>query len=508
MYKTPIRILLVEDSPSDAMLLRQMFPRLGKDGWDLVHVERLSDAIDACSADSIDAVLLDLSLPDSDGLETVAEFRAAAPTIPIVVLTGFDDEDFALEAVATGAQDYLVKGQITAQLLLRTICYAIERGQIVRQLQDSERRFRGIFDQTFQSMRLLTPEGIILEVNRTTLDLSGTKPEDCIGKPLWEITDWNYSQETQEWLQTAIANARNGQLIRKQIQVQRACNQMVWMDFSLKPLKDEMGKVVMLIAEGRDISEIKRAEAEILRMLEQEQQLNELKTSFISMVSHEFRTPLTIIRSSTELLQRYYHKWTQEKQDQFFERIQKGIRNMLQLLDEVLLLGKAESGKLQYEPAPLDLENFCRELTETFQLNAGSRHTINFTCQGKCHQAEMDELLLQHIFPNLLSNAIKYSPEGGIIKFDLICQDGTVTLRVQDRGIGIPLKDQANLFETFQRCSNVGQIKGTGLGLSIVKKCVELHKGQIDVESEVGMGTTFTVKLPLYPPSFSMAQNP
>ncbi|MBE9126817.1 MULTISPECIES: ATP-binding protein [unclassified Coleofasciculus] len=498
MYKTPICILLVEDSPSDAMLLCQIFYRLGKDGWNLVHVERLSDAIDIGNSDSIDAVLLDLSLPDSDGLETVAEFHTSLPEIPIVVLTGFDDEDFALEAVAIGAQDYLVKGQITDQLLFRTLRYAIERGQILKQLQESERRFRGIFEQTFQSMRLLSPEGNVLEINQTALDFCGSKQEDIVGRPLWELKSWNYSQATQDWLKTATANARQEQFVRGEVQMRGAGDGMVWVDFSLKPLKDETGKVIMLIAEGRDISDRKRAEAEIVKALQQEQELNELKTSFLSMVSHEFRTPMTIIQFSAELIEKYNQKLTEEKKSKYFERIQSSIKNVLQLLDEVLLLGRAESGKLQYQPTPLNLKEFCDELTETLTFNASSQHNITLTYQGDATQVEMDEFLLQHILANLLSNAIKYSPEGGNIGFNITCQNGTATFQIKDEGIGIPLKDQNRLFETFERSSNVGQIKGTGLGLSIVKRCVDLHKGQIEVESGEGVGTTFKVMLPLF----------
>ncbi|MEP0750962.1 ATP-binding protein [Trichocoleus sp. Lan] len=496
MYKTPIQVLLVEDSPSDANLLRQLFSRSNQEGWQLVHVERLGDAIEACSADSWDVALLDLSLPDSDGLDTVAQFRIAAPDIPIVVLTGFDDEELALQAVATGAQDYLVKNQITMQLLVRTIRYAIERGQILKQLHESERRFRGIFEQTFQLMGLLTPEGKILEVNQTVLNFSGLQLEDYVGHLMWQTKCWNYCQESQDWLKNAIAYAANGHFVRHEIQVQGELNVMLWIDFSLKPLTDETGKVVLLIVEGRDISDRKLAMTEILKALEQERELNQLKSNFVSIVSHEFRTPMTTIRMSAELLRAYNQSLTEQKRNEYFERIEGAIGNMLHLLDEVLILGQTQAGGLQFKPARLDLEKFCWDLTATLQACATRQHNIIFTCQGKRPQVEMDEVLLRHIFTNLLSNAIKYSPQGGNIYFDLVFQNGEATFRLKDEGIGIPLKDQQRLFETFHRCSNVGPIQGTGLGLSIAKMCVDLHRGEIQVESEVGIGTTFIVTLP------------
>ena len=154
---------------------------------------------------------------------------------------------------------------------------------------------------------------------------------------------------------------------------------------------------------------------------------------------------------------------------------------------------------MQYDPTPLNLENFCRELIEVLQINTNEQYIITFTYQGNGSLVETDEKLLRYILSNLLSNAIKYSPKGGNIQFDLNCQADTVTFQIQDQGIGIPIDDQANLFEAFQRCSNVGTIQGSGLGLAIVKKCVDLHQGQIQVSSEINVGTTFTVVLSLNP---------
>ncbi len=246
----------------------------------------------------------------------------------------------------------------------------------------------------------------------------------------------------------------------------------------------------------RDITERKQAEADIRHALEKEKELHELKSRFVSMTSHEFRTPLTTILSSAELLQDYGSIWSEEKKLKHLQRIQIAVKHMTGLLNDVLLIGKAEAGKLEFNPTPLNLVQFCRELVEEMQL-AAQNHTIVLRTAGKCANACMDEKLLRHIFTNLLSNAIKYSPSGGTVKFEFIPEQKAAIFQIQDQGIGIPQADQTQLFNSFHRASNVGTISGTGLGLAIVKKSVDLHNGQIFVKSEVDSGTTFVVKLPL-----------
>lgn len=245
-----------------------------------------------------------------------------------------------------------------------------------------------------------------------------------------------------------------------------------------------------------DSNESKRVAAEISKVLSKEKELGELKSGFVTMTSHEFRTPLATILSSTELLEHYSHKWTEEKKLSHLQRIQVAVKHMTELLNDVLLIGKAEAGKLEFEPTPLNLVQFCRDLVEDNQVSTDN-HTIAFCSQGQCTNACMDQKLLRHILVNLLSNAIKYSPQGGTVHFDLVCNQEVVTFQVRDEGIGVPVADQAELFAPFHRASNVGTISGTGLGLAIVKKSVDLHNGKLTVESEVGVGTTFIVTIPL-----------
>jgi len=251
-------------------------------------------------------------------------------------------------------------------------------------------------------------------------------------------------------------------------------------------------------AELRTANEqLRQAHEEVSRALGKEKELGELKTRFISMASHEFRTPLTTILSSAELLEHYSRQWTEDKKLEHFRRIQTATKNMMGLLDDVLVMGKVEAGKLRFIPAPIDLDKFCRDIVEELRLSAGAKHSLVLTVQGDATQAHMDETLLRHILSNLLSNAIKYSPPGSIIQFELACRDGQAVFQINDQGIGIPPEDQAHLFETFHRAANVRNIAGTGLGMAIVKRSVDLHGGTIDVASQIGVGTTVTVSLPM-----------
>ncbi|ARV62646.1 PAS domain-containing sensor histidine kinase [Nostocales cyanobacterium HT-58-2] len=274
-----------------------------------------------------------------------------------------------------------------------------------------------------------------------------------------------------------------------------------WIWDSSFPVYNNLGEVYRRVGIAQDITERKLAE-ETRLALEKEREISKLKSDFITIASHEFRTPLTTILLSCELLQNYGDQLPYDKKKRHFDKIKSSIKNLNQILEDVLIIGKTEAGKLEFEPTHIDLISFCIDLVEQLQMSAGENYYINFVeqCTYGCQREDlplMDEKLLRHILTNLLSNAIKYSPQGGNIQFELICEPKSVIFRIQDEGIGIPEEDQKKLFTSFFRSSNIGNLPGTGLGLTIVKNAVELHGGQITVESQVGVGTTFTVVLPL-----------
>ncbi|MEH1922271.1 ATP-binding protein [Nostoc sp.] len=230
--------------------------------------------------------------------------------------------------------------------------------------------------------------------------------------------------------------------------------------------------------------------------LAKEKQLNVFKSQIIATVSHEYRTPLTSILAAASTLVKHSQQLDESKQERFLGIIEQKARYMSKLVDNMLLVNQFELEKPKFKPIPLDLLQFFSDLIEQERETAGDRHELIFQITGNHQEFWGDRGLLQQIFINLMSNAIKYSPNGGTVEFHLIGKQSEVIFYIKDRGIGIPVTDQENLFQPFSRGSNVDTIPGTGLGLAIAKGCVELHGGNIALWSEVGKGTQVTVSLP------------
>jgi two-component system, chemotaxis family, sensor kinase Cph1 len=229
--------------------------------------------------------------------------------------------------------------------------------------------------------------------------------------------------------------------------------------------------------------------------LAQEKQLNLLRSCIVSTISHEYRTPLAIIQSSAEILERYYPKLTHEKILAHCQRVQASTKQLDHLVSQMLMVGQAQSTDLKCYRDAVDLKDFCCRVIDEMNAAAPSV-TIAFTQQGHHTIAHLDETLLHHILTNLLSNAIKYSDPNSIVELELTCTEQAASFSLSDTGIGIPQAEISQLFEYFYRASNVGTRPGIGLGLAIVKQCVDLHGGTIVIDSAEGLGTKVTVKLP------------
>lgn len=244
---------------------------------------------------------------------------------------------------------------------------------------------------------------------------------------------------------------------------------------------------------------LKRQESERMQQkLAQEKELSELKLEFLALVSHEFRTPLSVILGSAQLLKDTLADKVERSRLRSLTRIESSAKAMKQMFADVLTIARADAGKLEYQPSWLELQSFCLNLVEDMQLSDQQQHVIRLIDLGDRTHAWLDEALIYSALSNLLSNAIKYAPLGSNIDFILDGKIDMITFQVKDEGMGISPEEQATLFEPFVRGVNVKSIIGTGLGLALVKRCIDLHQGEIAIDSEVGAGTTFTIHIPQF----------
>lgn len=243
-----------------------------------------------------------------------------------------------------------------------------------------------------------------------------------------------------------------------------------------------------------EITQRTQAEEDLKEALLKEKELHELKSRFVTMVSHEFRTPLSVILSSADLLDRYGERLSASEKQKYHQRIQNAVEHFTRLMDDVLFIGKVSSGQLGFHPAPLNLESFCKDIV----IEAGgSLQRINCLYEGNRQEVLMDGNLLRLIFINILSNALKYSSPNTEVRFSITVSDEKATFIIADRGIGIPPEDLDQIFEAFHRGTNVENVSGTGLGMTIVRDCVHLHNGMVTVTSTPGRGTVVNIVIPL-----------
>jgi len=362
-------------------------------------------------------------------------------------------------------------------------------------LRQSETRFRSLVEQINDWVWEVDPEAEFTYISPKAREITGYSPEDLLGQ---EFTCLMHTDEAVRF-NTILSYFMRSHQPFTQIEVNcwHQTGQSLVLEISGTPILTPNGNFQGYRGVARDVTERKQIELDIRKALTKEKELGELKTRFISMASHEFRTPLTTIMASAESLERYRHKFSDAKQEVILKRIQDSVIYVTSLLNDVLTAGKAEAGKFTYKPGPINLRDFCLDLIEEIQIiQPVDAMPIQFEYSGDTFEGEADEKLLRHIFSNLLSNAVKYSPEQTPVSFTLTVAGDQATFQVVDQGIGIAQEDQQHLFEPFHRGKNVGNISGTGLGLMIAKQATLAHQGSITCTSQLDTGTKFVVTLP------------
>ena len=532
------KILIVEDENIVAFNIQNRLEGLGYIVTAVISSGEvaLQNVVETCP----DLVLMDIKLKGPiDGIQAAEQIRKEFQ-IPVVYLTAYTDEETLNRAKLTEPYGYILK-PFEARDLGTTIEMALYKHMIERQLREREQWLATTLKSIGDAVITTDSQGLVTFMNPVAEALTRWKQEEVLGNELNQVfhaIDEKTRVVIENPVKLVLEEGATVGLDNHTLLIAKDGSEIPIND-SAAPIKNEAGNILGAVLVFHDVTEQQRVKAllektneelevrvaesvtqlketneqlrqeiarrqrledELRLSLAKERDLNELKSRIIATVSHEYRTPLTTILSSADILEHYDSRLTAQKKKNHFQRIQSSIKYLTNLVEDMLFVHQAEIGSLEFNPAPLDVERVAREVVNEFQENS-NQHSISFDYQGICTNAFLDEKLLQLILKNLLSNAMKYSPKTSPVQLELNCELNQIVLRVSDRGIGIPADEKSLLFNPFFRGSNIGVTPGVGLGLVIIKECVDLHGGKIFVESEVGKGTTFTVTLPSLQPS-------
>jgi PAS domain S-box-containing protein len=359
-------------------------------------------------------------------------------------------------------------------------------------------RVEAILNNSSDAIVMARADGSIQQTNRAFNRVFHYDLDEAFGKPITDLARLDFADALQDALQQAI---EKNHVVRIEMMAATSRGSFFDADVLVSPVQERDAEVTSVVCSIRDITVRKRIEQELRRALQRERELSDLKSRFISTASHEFRTPLAMIMTSSDLLLTYGSRLSDAQKHERLEKIQLEVRNITALLDDLLTISRAsQTGKLEYNPTQIDLPAACLQILQEVRTGMGTGHEFHVSMIGEDRLAWIDSKLLKRVLINLLSNAVKYSPRGSTISFELRCEPEQKVIRIADQGIGIPDADRPGLFEAFHRGRNVGNVAGTGLGLAIVKNAMDLHAGSIDVESQLETGTTFTLTFPVLLP--------
>jgi PAS domain S-box-containing protein len=362
-------------------------------------------------------------------------------------------------------------------------------------LRRNKERVEAILNSSSDAIIMTYTDGTLQQANPAFARLFGYLPDDVFGQPLSVLVEGG----SGELLISGVAAVmESGEARRVEVVARRGDGMGFAADAVLSPIRSDGSKQPTgIVCSLRDISDRKYLEAELRQALENEKEFSALKTRFVSMASHEFRTPLATIQVTCDILSNYIHKMSPEQITARFEKIQAQVKHMALMLDDVLTLGRLQDGRMEFNPVEIEVKDFCNDIVEELRGLHGSHHELAYSHPESTVRARLDKKLMRQTVTNLLTNAIKYSPQGTTVQFALSEEEGWLVMRVTDAGIGIPEEDQKHLFTPFHRAANVGEVSGSGLGLAITKQAVELHGGTIAWQSTVGVGTTFIISFPI-----------
>jgi signal transduction histidine kinase len=484
-----MKILLIEDNLGDALLVQEyLFD--ADSSVELIHRTSLQDAVAVLTDNNIDAILLDLSLPGSQGLETVHRARQLAPYHPIVVLSGISDRETAVMALQNGAQDFLVKGQGIGDDILRALKYAIERAELLQKLEQSNLQLEISSGLALHAARMVAWDW---RTQDDSLTMSDNATEVLGENAIWTTFAMRnkdiHREDLRAYLEVIGRAQQNKEAYNASFKIwNQSHHEYIWVEEYGMARLNAKGEVIAMNGVTQDITERKIADLTLRRILDAQKR-------FVGDAAHELRAPLTSIQGNLELLKRYPNMpetdRTETTEDAYREAARLG-----RLVNDLLALARGDAGEgLRLEPILLhDLVSESLRHAQHLTTN----HQFEPLKLNHC-TVEADHDRLQQLMLILLENAIKYTPDGGFIRVSLDCDPDWAEIRVQDTGIGISAEHLSQVFERFYRVDK-GRSRGTdpggtGLGLPIAKWIVAQHGGEIFLESELGVGTLAIVRL-------------
>jgi PAS domain S-box-containing protein len=365
-----------------------------------------------------------------------------------------------------------------------------------RALIESEEKLRSVINSALDAVITINEMGIVTEWNPQAEQLFEFKKEEAIGRRLSELIIPDEFAAMHEKGMSHFRNTGEGPVLNKRIEITGISKSKVRFPIELSIVPVRMKGQHFFSAFVRDITPRKRAEEEMQKALQKEKELNEMKSRFVSMTSHEFRTPLTTIKSNIELLEFQLDRKRVEidhSMSRNFNRIGSEVKRLTDLMNDILMIGRIESGKIPFKPEIVNLRTLCEDVVNQSFAKRKDGRIINMMIPVEDIFCEIDPNIYHHIVSNLVSNAFKYSKDSSNPELHIEHSKDSFKMKVVDYGIGIPEEEIPQLFDSFFRASNVENIQGTGLGLAIVKEFVNMHGGRIDIESELGKGTTISI---------------
>ena len=486
MDERVMSILLVEDDPDDVFLLRKTLDEVARDRYELQVAARLAEALDLASQGRFDVALLDLSLPDSHGLETFSELHQRFTEMPIVVLTGLDDEELAVRAVHEGAQDYLVKGQGEGALLVRSLRYAIERQRTLRYraLLMERERFDTAVSQMTDGIIVTDGDGRIITVNHAACLLLNLSDAQCRGV-LLEVALARFTLSLPPTQLLVLPETVTA------FEVSRPDTRPpLFLDARLTRLFDDGGALLSTVLVLRDVTDERHA--------------RNVQTSFFLMVSHKLRTPLSVIVGYLDLLRRLPREQLLGEWDHIMGVLEREVERLNGMVQRLLEFKETGAHGLEAEAERADLVAIVAAASAEMRRRYPDRRvTITSKISGEARKADMAAEDASFVVEQLLDNAVKFSDrEPAEVRVRVDPEEDHLRVSVTDQGRGIPHEYFDRIFEGFVQVEDhaTGQVPGLGVGLNMARKIVEAYGGEMTVESQLGEGSTFSFTLPAVKP--------